>query len=182
MRRNWLLFVLILIVATSVALATAGGALAAEEGPQAGSAQEQGSSEEPEDATPEAQSQGGEEGEEAEEGEEGEEDAEASQQGDDRDCADFDSQEEAQQFFEEQGGPDEDPHRLDEDQDGEACEEHFSGTPQGGVDTGLAPTDPSARGALDAGTGGSLLLAALGALAALALGAGWLGLRRRASA
>ena len=37
-------------------------------------------------------------------------------------CYDFDSQEEAQEFFEDQGGPDEDPHGLDSDHDGVACE------------------------------------------------------------
>ena len=40
----------------------------------------------------------------------------------DRDCPDFSSQEEAQEFFEEQGGPDEDFHNLDRDGDGIACE------------------------------------------------------------
>ncbi len=37
-------------------------------------------------------------------------------------CYDFKSQEEAQEFFEEEGGPDEDPHGLDSDGDGIACE------------------------------------------------------------
>ncbi len=40
----------------------------------------------------------------------------------DRDCADFSTQEEAQRFYEEQGGPQSDIHRLDEDDDGLACE------------------------------------------------------------
>lgn len=40
----------------------------------------------------------------------------------DMDCSDFSSQEEAQEFFEEQGGPDEDYHNLDRDGDGVACE------------------------------------------------------------
>lgn len=38
----------------------------------------------------------------------------------DRDCADFDSQAEAQAFFEQAGSGD--PHRLDGDDDGIACE------------------------------------------------------------
>lgn len=42
---------------------------------------------------------------------------------DDRACADFDTQEDAQEFYEEQGGPDTDPHGLDPDGDGIACEE-----------------------------------------------------------
>ena len=52
----------------------------------------------------------------------------------DRDCADFSSQEEAQEFFEDQGGPEEDPNRLDANDDGEACEDFFSdtGVPRGG--------------------------------------------------
>jgi hypothetical protein len=40
----------------------------------------------------------------------------------DLDCRDFDTQEQAQEFFESRGGPDQDPHRLDEDGDGRACE------------------------------------------------------------
>lgn len=40
----------------------------------------------------------------------------------DRDCADFSAQNEAQEFFEEQGGPDEDFHNLDRDGDGIVCE------------------------------------------------------------
>lgn len=44
--------------------------------------------------------------------------------GPDRDCADFATQEEAQAFFEAAGGPAEDPHRLDRDRDGLACEQN----------------------------------------------------------
>lgn len=40
----------------------------------------------------------------------------------DYDCTDFDTQEDAQEFYEEEGGPDEDPHNLDRDGDGVACE------------------------------------------------------------
>lgn len=42
--------------------------------------------------------------------------------GPDRDCPDFDTHEEAQAFFIAAGGPDKDPHRLDRDNDGAACE------------------------------------------------------------
>src|SRR6056297_2918394 len=42
--------------------------------------------------------------------------------GPDRDCSDFRTQAEAQAFFEAAGGPDKDPHRLDSDGDGVACE------------------------------------------------------------
>jgi competence protein ComEC len=42
--------------------------------------------------------------------------------GPDRDCGGFDSQAEAQAFFEAAGGPRSDPHRLDGDNDGIACE------------------------------------------------------------
>lgn len=40
----------------------------------------------------------------------------------DRDCGDFDTQRQAQLFFLEEGGPTHDPHRLDADGDGIACE------------------------------------------------------------
>ena len=40
----------------------------------------------------------------------------------DKDCSDFATQSEAQKFYEEQGGPNSDPHRLDRDRDGIACE------------------------------------------------------------
>jgi micrococcal nuclease len=42
--------------------------------------------------------------------------------GPDRDCADFATQAEAQAFFIAAGGPEKDPHRLDGDNDGVACE------------------------------------------------------------
>lgn len=40
----------------------------------------------------------------------------------DYDCGDFDTWSEAQDFFESEGGPDEDYHNLDRDGDGIACE------------------------------------------------------------
>ena len=40
----------------------------------------------------------------------------------DRDCGDFPTQRKAQRFFRRQGGPREDPHGLDGDNDGIACE------------------------------------------------------------
>jgi len=40
----------------------------------------------------------------------------------DYDCSDFSTQRQAQAFFEDEGGPDEDYHNLDRDGDGEACE------------------------------------------------------------
>lgn len=43
-------------------------------------------------------------------------------QGPDRDCSDFKTQKEAQAFYEAAGGPEKDPHRLDLDKDGVACE------------------------------------------------------------
>jgi hypothetical protein len=42
--------------------------------------------------------------------------------GRDYDCSDFATQKEAQQFYEKHGGPKKDPHRLDADRDGIACE------------------------------------------------------------
>lgn len=47
--------------------------------------------------------------------------------GADKDCADFSSQAAAQAFFTTNGGPAVDPHRLDRDKDGIACESHFAG-------------------------------------------------------
>ena len=40
----------------------------------------------------------------------------------DKDCSDFGSWEEAQAFFEDEGGPEEDWHNLDKDGDGIACQ------------------------------------------------------------
>lgn len=40
----------------------------------------------------------------------------------DYDCSDFSTQDEAQEFFESEGGPDDDYHNLDRDGDGVACE------------------------------------------------------------
>ncbi|MDO8557271.1 MAG: excalibur calcium-binding domain-containing protein [Candidatus Jorgensenbacteria bacterium] len=40
----------------------------------------------------------------------------------DYDCANFATHEEAQAFFESNGGPARDPHKLDQDKDGVACE------------------------------------------------------------
>lgn len=40
----------------------------------------------------------------------------------DRDCGDFDTQAAAQRFFLDNGGPDRDPHGLDAEGDGVACE------------------------------------------------------------
>jgi hypothetical protein len=40
----------------------------------------------------------------------------------DRDCSDFNTWSEAQRFYKKQGGPRYDPHRLDADRDGIACE------------------------------------------------------------
>lgn len=77
----------------------------------------------------------------------------------DLDCSDFETQEEAQRFFESRGDFDEDPHRLDEDpgeDDGRACEDLPSGnedgsggggsdndTPSGSVDSGFGPVSPA---------------------------------------
>jgi Excalibur calcium-binding domain len=40
----------------------------------------------------------------------------------DRDCSDFKSWRAAQKFYKRKGGPRRDPHRLDADRDGIACE------------------------------------------------------------
>jgi hypothetical protein len=41
----------------------------------------------------------------------------------DKDCADFRTWKQAQRFYKKQGGPKKDPHRLDADRDGIACED-----------------------------------------------------------
>jgi len=96
----------------------------------------------------------------------------------DRDCPEFSSQEEAQDFFVSRGGPDEDPHRLngDPEEDDDACEDtDFGGddgaSPEGGVDSGLGGTASD----LSVETGPSPLALGGGALAliALALAAGF---------
>ena len=40
----------------------------------------------------------------------------------DKDCSDFPTQAAAQKFYKKNGGPQKDPHRLDADHDGIACE------------------------------------------------------------
>lgn len=40
----------------------------------------------------------------------------------DRDCSDFATQRKAQRFYKRHGGPRDDPHGLDGDNDGKACE------------------------------------------------------------
>jgi hypothetical protein len=41
----------------------------------------------------------------------------------DKDCSDFSSWRQAQNFYKKHGGPRSDPHRLDADRDGIACED-----------------------------------------------------------
>jgi micrococcal nuclease len=41
----------------------------------------------------------------------------------DRDCSDFSTQRQAQHFYKKHRGPRSDPHRLDADHDGIACED-----------------------------------------------------------
>jgi hypothetical protein len=41
----------------------------------------------------------------------------------DKDCSDFNSWRQAQNFYKKHGGPKSDPHRLDADHDGIACED-----------------------------------------------------------
>lgn len=64
------------------------------------------------------------------------------QEFEDRNCNDFETQEEAQQFFEQEGGPEEDPHQLDDDGDGVACE-GLAGSPV----TSPTPTPTASPGA-----------------------------------
>ena len=41
----------------------------------------------------------------------------------DKNCSDFTTQKAAQEFYISAGGPNKDPHRLDSDKDGKACED-----------------------------------------------------------
>ena len=73
---------------------------------------------------------------------------------DDLNCEDFDFQEDAQDFFDRQGGRDGgDEDRLDEDpgpDDGDACEDLPSRDSGGGGDSGTTPS-----GGVDSGAGGT---------------------------
>jgi hypothetical protein len=60
---------------------------------------------------------------------------------DDKDCGDFPSRAAAQAFFVANGGPGSDPHRLDADDDGQACENHNYG---GGAPTTVPKPAPGA--------------------------------------
>jgi endonuclease YncB( thermonuclease family) len=65
----------------------------------------------------------------------------------DRDCSDFSTQAQAQAFFKSQGGPRSDPHRLDGDHDGRACESLPCpcGSTGGGGGSGKPATKPALR-------------------------------------
>jgi hypothetical protein len=80
----------------------------------------------------------------------------------DHNCSDFTTWESAQAFYLEQGGPEEDPHRLDADGDGIACE-GFTNAPQNpatatarailtGTPAGSSPTSTPTRSATPTGT------------------------------
>ena len=97
--------------------------------------------------------------------------------GDDRDCADFNNQEEAQDYFESQGGDaDNNVDNLDADGDGIACEGLASSAPSGGVDTGGGGTAVSSPGD-PPGPAGAI---GAGALLGLVLGMLFAGRRRAA--
>ena len=65
--------------------------------------------------------------------------------GPDRNCSDFDTQAEAQAFYEAAGGPDSDPHRLDNNGDGVACESLPGAPAQAPSGARLAPTAPKSE-------------------------------------
>ncbi len=106
-----------------------------------------------------------------------------------RDCSDFSTQADAQRFFEDNGGPQNDPFNLDVDNDGRACEGLPGGTT--GSPTPGATTSPTAAptatpsGALPK-NGAATTAMALSGLSFLEVGAGLtlaakrLGVRRRA--
>jgi hypothetical protein len=57
-----------------------------------------------------------------------------------RDCSDFSTQQQAQDFFTQNGGPQNDPFNLDVDNDGQACEGLPGGTSSPAATTTPAPT------------------------------------------
>jgi hypothetical protein len=66
----------------------------------------------------------------------------------DKDCGDFGSQKAAQEFYLQQGGPQQDPHGLDSENDGVACESNpcpcYYGTQQPGDNPPAPPPPPPA--------------------------------------
>jgi hypothetical protein len=60
-------------------------------------------------------------------------------------CADFDTQPEAQEFFEAEGGPENDPNNLDADNDGVACEGLPGAPTEEETDTGADPGTEAAE-------------------------------------
>ena len=91
--------------------------------------------------------------------------------GTDRDCADFQTQAEAQEYFDSQGGsPTNNVDNLDEDADGVPCE-NLIGNPVGGVDAGVRAGAPEVTSG-EAGVTAPLVLAA--ALLASAWLVAWL--------
>lgn len=70
-------------------------------------------------------------------------DSAASERGGDRDCSNFSTQADAQHFFVAQGGPASDPHDLDGDGNGRACES--LPCPCSSAGGGSAPTEPGIK-------------------------------------
>ena len=66
---------------------------------------------------------------------------------DTRNCSDFDTWAEAQAFFESEGGPSSDPHRLDGDGDGTACQSLPGAPGKPASSTTSAPATPTPTGA-----------------------------------
>ncbi len=107
-----------------------------------------------------------------------------------RDCSDFDTQQEAQAFFTQNGGPQNDPFNLDVDNDGQACEGLRSGTgaspsPGASATASAAPTASPGTNTLPK-NGAATTAMALSGLSFLEAGFGMtlaarsLGVRRRA--
>ena len=61
---------------------------------------------------------------------------------DDRNCGDFEIWQEAQDFFEREGGPDDDPHGLDRDRDGVACQS-LPGAPEDDLEPSVSADETS---------------------------------------
>ncbi len=106
----------------------------------------------------------------------GDDAAEVEAAGEDRDCSDFSTQEEAQEYFEGQGGDEtNNVDNLDADSDGVACESLPSGSaPSGGIDTGGGGTADKVVEHAD----GPAAFVGLGAALGLLLGLAAVALRR----
>lgn len=103
-----------------------------------------------------------------------------------RDCSDFSTQQQAQDFFTQNGGPQNDPFNLDVDNDGQACEGLPGGTSAPGPSPSVTQTPAASPGQTLPTNGAPTAVIALSGLTFLEAGYGMtlvarrIGVRRRA--